>query len=100
MGQKITARLGPDGLMLHIPLDVLMQLLKPQVIFADAIRFTRREQEVFDGLIKGLANKEIASNLNLSERTVKFHVSSLLEKTKTRSRFDLQSFYLAKNGRK
>ncbi len=37
-----------------------------------------REQEVLDGVHQNLASKEIVSKLNLSVRTVKFHVSSLL----------------------
>jgi len=54
-----------------------------------AVRLTRREQEVLDGILRSLANKEIASELNLSERTVKFHVSSLLSKFKVRGRMEL-----------
>jgi DNA-binding CsgD family transcriptional regulator len=53
------------------------------------IKLTRREEEVLSGLMKSLANKEIASNLNLSERTVKFHVSSLLAKFHVRGRMEL-----------
>ena len=53
------------------------------------VRLTRREEEVLDGILRSLANKEIASELNLSERTVKFHVSSLLAKFKVRSRMEL-----------
>lgn len=41
---------------------------------------TRRETECLERIKKGYANKEIASELNISERTVKFHVSALLEK--------------------
>lgn len=54
-----------------------------------AVRLTRREEEVMDGIRRSLANKEIANELNLSERTVKFHVSSLLAKFKVRSRMEL-----------
>ena len=54
-----------------------------------AVKLTRREEEVLDGILRSLANKEIASELNLSERTVKFHVSSLLAKNKVRSRMEL-----------
>jgi hypothetical protein len=39
--------------------------------------------------MKSLANKEIAANLNLSERTIKFHVSSLLAKFRVRGRMEL-----------
>ena len=54
-----------------------------------SVRLTRREEEVLDGILRSLANKEIASELNLSERTVKFHVSSLLAKFKVRGRLEL-----------
>jgi DNA-binding CsgD family transcriptional regulator len=54
-----------------------------------SVNLTRREKEVLDGVLRSLANKEIASELNLSERTVKFHVSSLLAKFKVHSRMEL-----------
>lgn len=54
-----------------------------------SVRLTRREEEVLDGISRSLANKEIATELNLSERTVKFHVSSLLAKFKVRGRLEL-----------
>jgi hypothetical protein len=41
------------------------------------------------GVTRSLANKEIAATLNLSERTVKFHVSSLLTKFRVRGRMEL-----------
>jgi DNA-binding CsgD family transcriptional regulator len=53
------------------------------------VRLTRREEEVLDGVMHSLANKEIAASLNLSERTVKFHVSSLLAKYHVRGRMEL-----------
>ena len=53
------------------------------------VKLTRREEEVLGGLMKSLANKEIAASLNLSERTVKFYVSSLLAKFRVRGRMEL-----------
>ena len=41
---------------------------------------TARETEVLQQLARGLQNKEIARELHITERTVKFHVSSLLAK--------------------
>lgn len=41
---------------------------------------TERETEVLALLAAGLQNKEIAERLTISERTVKFHVSSILGK--------------------
>lgn len=54
-----------------------------------AVKLTRREEEVLQGILRSLSNKEIANELNLSERTVKFHVSSLLAKYKVHSRMEL-----------
>jgi DNA-binding CsgD family transcriptional regulator len=53
------------------------------------VKLTRREEEVLGGVMRSLANKEIACNLNLSERTIKFHVSSLLAKFGVRGRMEL-----------
>jgi len=54
-----------------------------------ASELSRREQEVLEALLENLANKEIASKFNISERTVKFHVSNLLSKFGVRRRADL-----------
>lgn len=69
--------------------DKAQQLLEAGRSVKSGVRLTRREDEVLDGIVRSLANKEIASELNLSERTVKFHVSSLLAKFKVRSRMEL-----------
>jgi DNA-binding NarL/FixJ family response regulator len=52
-------------------------------------QLSRREREVLDSLLENVSNKEIASKLNISERTVKFHVSKLLNKFGVRRRADL-----------
>jgi DNA-binding CsgD family transcriptional regulator len=65
------------------------QLLEAGHSARSSVRLTRREEEVLDGILRSLANKEIAASLHLSERTVKFHVSSLLAKFKVRGRMEL-----------
>lgn len=65
------------------------QLLDAGRAIASPIGLSRREKEVLDGVLENLANKEIASRLSISERTVKFHVSSLFIKFKVRSRMEL-----------
>ena len=40
-------------------------------------------------LLQSLSNKEIGDKLNISERTVKFHVSNLLAKFSVQRRADL-----------
>ena len=56
---------------------------------AAAADLSRREQETLEALLENLSNKEIANKLNISERTVKFHVSNLLSKFGVRRRADL-----------
>jgi two-component system, NarL family, response regulator YdfI len=41
---------------------------------------TRREREVLQMLAAGLANKEIAARLNISDHTAKFHLAAILGK--------------------
>ncbi len=41
---------------------------------------TRRELDVLECIVKGLSNREIASALYISEKTVKNHITSLLRK--------------------
>jgi len=59
----LPATVGPTA-----PVDELLEPL------------TRRECEVLQMLAAGLANKEIAARLTISDHTVKFHVASILGK--------------------
>lgn len=47
---------------------------------------TARETEVLQLIARGLANKQVALKLNISEHTVKFHLSSLYAKLNVSSR--------------
>jgi DNA-binding NarL/FixJ family response regulator len=47
---------------------------------------TPREIEVLRMLAEGLGNREMASRLGISDHTVKFHVSSILDKLGAASR--------------
>jgi DNA-binding CsgD family transcriptional regulator len=48
-----------------------------------------RQREVLTNISQNLSNKEIAAKLNVSVRTIKFHVSTLLEKFDVKGRVDL-----------
>jgi DNA-binding NarL/FixJ family response regulator len=52
----------------------------------DAETLTRRELEVLGLMARGLQNKEMADALHITERTVKFHVSSILGKLEAGNR--------------
>jgi DNA-binding NarL/FixJ family response regulator len=43
----------------------------------DQIKITRRDQQVLNLLVQGCSNKEIASELEISPRTVKQHLRTL-----------------------
>jgi DNA-binding CsgD family transcriptional regulator len=69
--------------------DKAQKLLEAGRSVKSNVKLTRREEEVLNGVMRSQANKEIAATLNLSERTVKFHVSSLLAKFRVRGRMEL-----------
>lgn len=47
---------------------------------------TIREREIFNLLIKNKTTKDIASLLNISEKTVRNHISNVIQKLDVRSR--------------
>lgn len=69
--------------------DSIVRNHRRRLATANRYRLSRREREVLQGLVENLSNKEIASRLNISEHTVKFHVSNLLAKFKVPRRGDL-----------
>jgi len=47
---------------------------------------TKREKEVFELLIKNNSTKEIAIELNISEKTVRNHISNAMQKLGVKGR--------------
>jgi DNA-binding NarL/FixJ family response regulator len=58
------------------------QAAKPE----DAVELTPREIEVLQLIAQGKSNKQIAAELVITERTCKFHVSSILSKLEASNR--------------
>lgn len=58
----------------------LLQTVSREQAQSEHEALTQRETEVLQHIARGLQNKEIAAELVISERTVKFHVSSILGK--------------------
>ena len=54
-----------------------------------ADKLTPREQEVFERVCAGQANKVMAIELGISERTIEIHRSQVMQKTNTRSLAEL-----------
>ena len=47
---------------------------------------TKREKEVFELLVKNKSTKEIAFDLNISEKTVRNHISNAMQKLGVKGR--------------
>ena len=47
---------------------------------------TKREEEVFTLLVKNKTTREIASDLNISEKTVRNHISNAMQKLGVKGR--------------
>ncbi|MCL1798219.1 MAG: helix-turn-helix transcriptional regulator [Eggerthellaceae bacterium] len=59
-------------------------------------RLTEREHEVMLLLVNGRTNREIADELFVVERTVKYHASNIYAKTGVSSRTELASLILGR----
>jgi DNA-binding NarL/FixJ family response regulator len=60
-------------------------------------KLTNREREILAQIAEGLLNKEIASNLNISERTIKNHISSVFKKLEVSDRTQAAVFAIKNN---
>jgi len=63
----------------HLALDRLAER-------TPVVELTPREGEVLAGITRGLSNREIAEDLHIAEKTVRIHVSSVLDKMGARDR--------------
>jgi DNA-binding CsgD family transcriptional regulator len=75
------------GVMVSAGADLLSGLGQAATRLMDAcvaihtdVKLSQRQYEALRGVLQGLTNKEIAVQLHIGVRTVKFHVSSLLVK--------------------
>lgn len=59
----------------------------------DRSDLSKREREVLALILRGMRNGEIAEALGLTVRTVKYHVTNILEKTDAANRLQLMARY-------
>lgn len=71
----------------HVALDRLAERMP-------AVELTPREAEVLSCITKGCSNREIADELGIAEKTVRIHVSAVLEKMGARDRTQATIFAL------
>lgn len=60
----------------------------PEALVRD-FALTPRERDMAEGILRGLANKELAFDLGLSENTIRNHISRLYKKLGIQKRLDL-----------
>ncbi len=77
--------------LLTVVVERLRQRLEARQGLPRAVRapLTGREREILQGILQGLTNREIATQLGISEKTVKTHLSSVFRKLNVRRRVDL-----------
>ena len=61
----------------------------PTIIVPHDVELTPTETKVVQLVAKGMANREIAKQLNVSQRTIESHVSNMLNKTSLNNRTEL-----------
>ena len=89
---------NPDDFLVLVPAEKSLverllsrakDLLQEGQAISNQASLSPRQQEVLHSVICNRANKEIACNLNITVRTVKFHISALLSKFGVQSRMEL-----------
>lgn len=63
-----------------------------------SLKLTPRESQLVTLLCRGLRNREIAQEMNVTEGTIKVYLSRLFEKTGVRDRFELTMLTFRNNG--
>lgn len=48
-----------------------------------------KESEVFNYIVEGFSNNEIATKMNITPKTVKFHTTNIFKKLEVNSRYKL-----------
>jgi len=72
--------------------DLMQQAQIPQ---RKTYGLTPRELEVVGAIVEGCSNRDIAKQFNLSEETVKRHLSNIFDKTGVSTRLELALFAIA-----
>ena len=87
--EQLAAALAAAAQGLVVVMAEMEDVVMPARLSADSLpqdELTPRELEVLRLLVEGLSNRAIASELDISEHTVKFHVNAIMSKLNAQSR--------------
>jgi DNA-binding NarL/FixJ family response regulator len=73
---------------------------RPEAVASDKSGngLTSREEEILSLVSRGMTNKEIANRLEVTERTVKHHMTSIMRKSKVRNRVEAMLMFRRRAG--
>jgi DNA-binding NarL/FixJ family response regulator len=77
---------GGGSLLAPVATSAVLRRVRGEFTPSTTPALTPRERMVLEQLARGLGNKQIAAALGISERTVKFHVSSVFTKLEATNR--------------
>lgn len=66
--------------------ELLVEFSRPSKAHSPLATLSRREAEVLELVRRGLTNREIGERLGLAEKTIKHHMTTILQKLHVRSR--------------
>ena len=78
------------------PVD--LQQSDEKAVREDTDELTPREKDVIELVASGMQNKQVASELGISEHTIKLHVHHIIAKLGVRNRTEAATKYLSLNG--
>ena len=90
--QAVMAGEGWVGLERVADLDLYLRTKLPQTTDGRLYNLTPRELQIISAVVSGRQNKEIASKFEISEDTVKHHLSNTFNKTGVSTRLELAMF--------
>ena len=79
--------------------EMLLEFSRPRQAAGAISELTPREEDVLDLLSQALSNKEIGERLHLAEKTVKHHMTNILQKLQVRTRTEAAVLALRQAGR-
>lgn len=85
---------GPAHLVLNKIVELILNLKAEKESTSNIL--TKRESEIMEIACKGFTNKEIASALSISDKTVEFHLKNTYQKLEVSGRSEAIAFVISK----